>query len=81
MIAEPIAADRPEDNIGNPVSRLCYNASMMICVPTLLDQEMGEALGAQAAEAKITEVLKEGGFSRVRRAAEGPFNMILEARV
>ena len=81
MIVEPIAADRPEDNIGNPVSRLYYNASTMICVPTSLDQEVGEALGAQAGEAKITEVLKEGGFSRVRRAAEGPFNMILEARV
>jgi len=81
MIVEPIAADRPEDNIGNPVSRLYYNASTMICVPTSLDQEVGEALGAQAGEAKITEVLKEGGFSRVRRAAEGPFNMILEARI
>lgn len=81
MIVEPIAADRPEDNIGNPVSRLYYNASTMICVPTSLDQEVGEALGAQAGEAKITEVLKDGGFSRVRRAAEGPFNMILEARV
>jgi len=81
MIVEPIAADRPEDNIGNPVSRLYYNASTMICVPTSLDQEVGEALGAQAGEAKITEVLKQGGFSRVRRATEGPFNMILEARV
>jgi len=81
MIVEPIAADRPEDNIGNPVSRLYYNASTMICVPTSLDQEVGEALGAQAGEAKITEILKQGGFSRVRRAAEGPFNMILEARM
>ena len=81
MIVEPIAADRPEDNIGNPVSRLYYNASTMICVPTSLDQEVGEALGAQAGEAKLTEVLKDGGFSRVRRATEGPFNMILEARV
>ncbi|MBC8121954.1 MAG: methyltransferase domain-containing protein [Gemmatimonadaceae bacterium] len=80
MIVEPIAGDRPEDNIGSPVSRLYYNASTMICVPTSLAQEVGEALGAQAGEAKITAVLKEAGFSRVRRAAEGPFNMILEAR-
>jgi 2-polyprenyl-3-methyl-5-hydroxy-6-metoxy-1,4-benzoquinol methylase len=80
MLVEPIAADRPAENIGNLVSRLCYNASTMICVPTSLAQEVGEALGAQAGEAKLTEVLKEGGFRRVRRAAEGPFNMILEAR-
>ena len=80
MIVEPIAADRAEDNIGNPVSRLYYNASTMICVPTSLDQEVGAALGAQAGEAKITAILHEAGFTRVRRAAEGPFNMILEAR-
>jgi hypothetical protein len=81
MIVEPIAADNPNDNIGNPVSRLYYNASTMICVPTSLDQEVGEALGAQAGEAKLTEILAGAGFSRVRRAAEGPFNMIIEARV
>jgi 2-polyprenyl-3-methyl-5-hydroxy-6-metoxy-1,4-benzoquinol methylase len=80
MIVEPIAADRAVENIGNPVSRLCYNASTMICVPTSLAQEVGEALGAQAGEAKLTEVLSAAGFSRVRRAAEGPFNMVLEAR-
>lgn len=80
MIVEPIAADRPEDNIGNPVSRLYYNASTMICVPTSLAQEVGTALGAQAGEAAITGVLHDAGFTRVRRAAEGPFNMILEAR-
>jgi hypothetical protein len=80
MIVEPIAADRPEDNIGNPVSRLYYNASTMICVPTSLSQEVGAALGAQAGEAKLTEVLTGAGFSRVHRATEGPFNMVLEAR-
>ena len=80
MIVEPIAADDPGRNIGNPVSRLYYNASTMICVPTSLDQEVGEALGAQAGEAKLTEILKGAGFSRVRRATEGPFNMILEAQ-
>jgi 2-polyprenyl-3-methyl-5-hydroxy-6-metoxy-1,4-benzoquinol methylase len=80
MICEPIAADRAADNIGSPVSRLYYNASTMICVPTSLDQEVGAALGAQAGEPKLTEVLTGAGFSRVRRATEGPFNMILEAR-
>jgi 2-polyprenyl-3-methyl-5-hydroxy-6-metoxy-1,4-benzoquinol methylase len=80
MIVEPIAANKPGDNVGNPVSRLYYNASTMICVPTSLAQEVGEALGAQAGEAKLTEVLKGAGFSRVRRATEGPFNMVLEAR-
>ena len=68
MIVEPIAGDQPGDNVGNPVSRLYYNASTMICVPTSLAQEVGEALGAQAGEAKLTEVLKGAGFSRVRRA-------------
>ena len=79
MIVEPMAANRPEENM-NPVSRLYYNASTMICVPTSLDQEIGEGLGAQAGEAKITEVVSSGGFSRIRRATQGPFNMVLEAR-
>jgi SAM-dependent methyltransferase len=79
MVVEPIAGDRPEDNL-NPVGRLYYNASTMICVPTSLDQEVGEGLGAQAGEAKLAEVIRSGGFSRVRRATEGPFNMVLEAR-
>ena len=80
LICEPIAADQPSDNVGSPVSRLYYNASTMICVPTSLDQEVGAALGAQAGEAKLTEVLTAAGFGTVRRATEGPFNMILEAR-
>ena len=80
MLVEPIASDKPGENVGNPVSRLYYNASTMICVPTSLAQEVGEGLGAQAGEAKLTEVIREGGFRQVRRAAEGPFNMVLEAR-
>lgn len=80
MIVEPIAADHPGQNVGNPVSRLYYNASTMICVPTSLAQEVGEGLGAQAGQAKLTEVITGAGFSRVRRATEGPFNMVLEAR-
>jgi len=79
MIVEPIAGDAPEQNL-NPVGRLYYNASTMICVPTSLDQEVGEGLGAQAGEARLSAVVKEGGFSSVRRATEGPFNMVLEAR-
>lgn len=79
MIVEPIAGNAPAENM-NPVGRLYYNASTMICVPTSLDQEVGEALGAQAGEARLTQVVKDGGFERVRRATEGPFNMVLEAR-
>jgi hypothetical protein len=79
MIVEPIAGNRPEDNM-NPVGRLYYNASTMVCVPTSLDQEVGEGLGAQAGETKLTEVIRDGGFTRVRRATAGPFNMVLEAR-
>ena len=80
MIVEPIAGDDPAANVKSPVSRLYYNASTMICVPTSLAQEVGEGLGAQAGEKKLTEVIAGAGFSRVRRATEGPFNMVLEAR-
>jgi 2-polyprenyl-3-methyl-5-hydroxy-6-metoxy-1,4-benzoquinol methylase len=79
MIVEPIAGDRLEDNL-NPVGRLYYAASTMVCVPTSLSQEVGAALGAQAGEAKLREVIIAGGFGSVRRAAETPFNMVLEAR-
>lgn len=81
MIVEPIAGNGPAENIGNPVSRLYYNASTMVCVPTSLAQEVGEALGAQAGEEKLTQVLTGAGFGSVRRATEGPFNMVLEARL
>jgi SAM-dependent methyltransferase len=80
MIVEPIAGDAPEQNL-NPVGRLYYNASTMVCIPTSLDQEVGEGLGAQAGEAKLAEIIGGAGFSSVRRAAEGPFNMVLEARI
>ena len=79
MIVEPMAGDRLEDNL-NPVGRLYYGASTMVCVPTSLAQDVGAALGAQAGEAKLREVIGAGGFRNVRRAAETPFNMILEAR-
>jgi 2-polyprenyl-3-methyl-5-hydroxy-6-metoxy-1,4-benzoquinol methylase len=79
MIVEPMAGDRLEDNL-NPVGRLYYGASTMVCVPTSLAQEVGAALGAQAGEAKLREVIGAGGFRNVRRATETPFNMILEAK-
>lgn len=78
MIVEPIAGDSPEQNF-NPVGRLYYNASTMICVPTSLDQEVGEGLGAQAGEARLAQIVRDAGFGEVRRATEGPFNMVLEA--
>jgi 2-polyprenyl-3-methyl-5-hydroxy-6-metoxy-1,4-benzoquinol methylase len=81
MIVEPIAADDPTGALASPVTRLYYNASTMVCVPTSLAQEVGEALGAQAGEARLSELLTGAGFGRVRRAAEGPFNMVLEARL
>ncbi len=79
MIVEPAAGDRLEDNL-NPVGRLYYAASTMICVPTSLDQPVGAALGAQAGFSKLSSVISEGGFGKVRKATEAPFNMILEAR-
>jgi SAM-dependent methyltransferase len=79
MIVEPMAGDKLEDNL-NPLGRIYYAASTMVCVPTSLSQEVGEALGAQAGEAKLREVITAGGFRTVRRATETPFNMVLEAR-
>lgn len=79
MIVEPAAGDRLEDNL-NPVSRLYYAASTMICVPTSLDQPVGAALGAQAGLKMLSSAISEGGFRSVRKATEGPFNIILEAR-
>ncbi|QJP13186.1 methyltransferase domain-containing protein [Starkeya sp. ORNL1] len=79
MIVEPFARDRLEDNL-NPIGRVYYAASTMICTPASLDQEVGMALGAQAGEARLSEVLLQAGFTRIRKAAETPFNLILEAR-
>jgi SAM-dependent methyltransferase len=79
MIVEPFANDRVEENL-NPVGRVFYGASTVICTPASLAQEVGLALGAQAGEAQLAEVLKQGGFGRVDRATETAFNLILEAR-
>ena len=78
MVVEPMAGDVLDDNI-NPVGRIYYSASTMICVPTSLAQETGLALGAQAGEKRLTEVIRSGGFTKVRRAAQTPLNMVLEA--
>src|SRR5690606_33812702 len=77
MLVEPMAGDKPAEN-HNPVGRVFYAASTQVCVPVSLARG-GPALGAQAGESKLTEVLKTGGFSQVRRATETPFNMVLEA--
>lgn len=79
MIVEPFAHDRLSDNL-NPVGRVYYAASTMICTPASLAQEVGLGLGAQAGELKLRQVVSAGGFTRFRRAAETPFNMVLEAR-
>jgi SAM-dependent methyltransferase len=79
MIVEPMAADTLIENI-NPVGRMYYSASTMICTPGSRAQEVGLALGAQAGEARLREVLTAAGFGTVRRAAETPFNMVIEAR-
>ncbi|WP_227353034.1 class I SAM-dependent methyltransferase [Haladaptatus salinisoli] len=79
MLVEPFAADRVEDNL-NPVGRVFYGFSTMFCTPNSLDQGADPALGAQAGEARLRKVVTEGGFTRFRRAAETPFNLILEAK-
>jgi ubiquinone/menaquinone biosynthesis C-methylase UbiE len=80
MLVEPAAGDSLADNL-NPVGRVYYAGSTHICVPTALNQEVGLALGAQAGAKRIDAVVKEGGFSKFRKAAATPFNMILEARL
>jgi SAM-dependent methyltransferase len=79
MIVEPNANDQVAANF-NPVGRVFYGASTVICTPASLAQEVGLALGAQAGEKALSDVIKSGGFTRVRRATETPFNMILEAK-
>lgn len=73
------AADRVEDNF-NPVGRLYYSASVFLCVPNGLSQPGGYALGAQAGEAAIRQVTIDAGFTRFRRAAQTPFNLVYEVR-
>jgi 2-polyprenyl-3-methyl-5-hydroxy-6-metoxy-1,4-benzoquinol methylase len=79
MIVEPNAGDKLEDNL-NPIGRAFYGASTLLCTPASLDQEVGLALGAQAGEKRLREVVTSGGFTRFRRATQTPFNLIFEAR-
>ncbi len=79
MVVEPFADDATEKN-HNPVGRVFYSASTLLCVPASLSQEKGMALGAQAGEKQIGEVVRAGGFSRFHRAAQTPFNLVFEAR-
>jgi SAM-dependent methyltransferase len=79
MIVEPNAGDCVEDNL-TPIGRAFYAASTLICTPNALAQETGVALGAQAGERRIRDVVREAGFSCFRRAAQTPFNLIFEAR-
>jgi SAM-dependent methyltransferase len=79
MIVEPFAGDNVEDNL-NAVGRIFYSVSTLVCTPASLAQEVGCALGAQAGEARLREVITGGGFNRFRRAAETPFNLVFEAK-
>src|SRR5450755_1254136 len=79
LIVEPAAGDRVEENF-NPVGRAYYGFSTLLCTPASLSQEVGLALGAQAGEARIREVVQGAGFTQFRRASETPFNLVFEAR-
>jgi 2-polyprenyl-3-methyl-5-hydroxy-6-metoxy-1,4-benzoquinol methylase len=79
MLVEPFANDTLAENL-NPVGRVYYAASTLICTPSSLDQDVGLGLGAQAGEDRLRAVAEEAGFTRFRRATETPFNLILEAR-
>jgi ubiquinone/menaquinone biosynthesis C-methylase UbiE len=79
MIVEPFANDELKDNL-NPVGRVYYSFSTLLCTPCSRSQEVGLCLGAQAGETRIREVVTKAGFSRFRRAAETPFNIVYEAR-
>jgi 2-polyprenyl-3-methyl-5-hydroxy-6-metoxy-1,4-benzoquinol methylase len=79
MIVEPFAGDKLEDNL-NPIGRAFYGASTLLCTPASLSQEVGLALGAQAGEKCLREVVTTGGFSHFRRATQTPFNLVFEAR-
>jgi 2-polyprenyl-3-methyl-5-hydroxy-6-metoxy-1,4-benzoquinol methylase len=79
MIVEPFAGDKIEENL-HPIGRAFYGASTLLCTPASLSQEVGTALGAQAGEKRLREVVTSGGFTRFRRATQTPFNLVFEAR-
>jgi len=79
LLVEPFANDDVADNL-NPIGRVFYSVSTIVCTPASLSQEVGAGLGAQAGEGRLTEVAREAGFSKFRRATETPFNLVLEGR-
>jgi hypothetical protein len=79
MIVEPFAGDKIEENL-NPTGRAFYGASTLLCTPASLSQEVGLAVGAQAGEKKMREIVTKGGFTHFRRAPQTPFNLIFGAR-
>ena len=79
LLVEPYADDDRVDNL-NPVGRIFYSASTLVCVPNSRSQEVDLALGAQAGESRLRAVAEQGGFSRFRRAAETPFNLVLDIK-
>jgi len=79
MIVEPFAEDAAEAN-HNPIGRVYYSASTLLCVPASISQEVGAALGAQAGENRIRDVVVAGGFVHFRRATQTPFNLVFEAK-
>jgi SAM-dependent methyltransferase len=79
MLVEPFAHDTLSENL-NPIGRLFYSASTLLCTPASLSQEVGLGLGAQAGEARMRAVAEAAGFGRFRRAAETPFNLVFDVR-
>jgi SAM-dependent methyltransferase len=79
LLVEPFAGDRVEDNL-NPLGRLFYSVSTLVCTQASLSQEVGTALGAQAGEARLREIATQAGFSHFRRATATPFNLVFEAK-
>jgi hypothetical protein len=79
MIVEPMTSDRTEDNF-NPIGRVFYGVSTLLCTPGSLAQDVGLALGTQAGPSRLRDVVEAGGFTRFRCASETPFNMVLEVR-
>jgi SAM-dependent methyltransferase len=79
LIVEPFAGDRVEDNL-NPIGRVYYAVSTLLCTPAAMAQDVGLALGAQAGESRLHDVVTAAGFTRFRRVAATPFHLVLEAR-
>ena len=79
MVVEPLAGDSLTDNL-NPLGTLFYSFSTLVCVPNSLSQEVGLGLGAQAGEKRLTKVLQEASFTKVRRIQEADTNIVLEVK-